>query len=431
VEFFGDEIENISEIDKITGEKVQKLDKIRLFPAKQFVVPEEKQKWAIDQIKKEMEERAQELPLLEEQRLRRRIKYDIEMMEEVGYCTGIENYSRYFDGRSPGEPPFVLLDYFGDDFLMIIDESHQTIPQSHAMYKGDYSRKKNLVDFGFRLPSAFDNRPLKFEEFEEYFKHVVFVSATPGDYELKNSSQKVEQIIRPTGLVDPQIEVRPTTGQVKDLIEEINKTVKDGFRVLVTTLTKRMAEDLTDFLSKNKIKVRYMHSDIDSLDRIELVRELRAGEYDVLVGINLLREGLDIPEVALVAILDADKEGFLRNDRSLIQTIGRAARNSEGRVIMYGDVVTASMKKAIDITNYRRDEQIKYNKEHGIKPQTIVKKIEDKKKREVKGYKHMSKSDLQKKIAQLEADMKKAAEELDFEKAIEIRDILDSLKKEV
>jgi excinuclease ABC subunit B len=375
IEMFGDEIDAITEIDNLTKEKYAKLDKTRIFPAKQFVVPEEKQAYAIEQIKKELEQRAQELPLLEEQRLRRRVKYDIEMMEEVGYCTGIENYSRYFDGRKEGQPPFVLLDYFPKDFLLIIiDESHQTIPQANAMYKGDYSRKKNLVDFGFRLPSAFDNRPLKFNEFEKYFNHLIFVSATPAEYEMKKSGQIVEQIIRPTGLLDPQIEIRPTDGQIKNLIREIKKTTEKGFRTLVTTLTKRMAEDLSDYLSKEQIKVRYMHSEIEALDRIELIRQLRAGEYDVLIGINLLREGLDIPEVALVAILDADKEGFLRNERSLIQTIGRAARNSEGKVIMYAEKTTDSMKRAIEITKARREKQIEYNKKHNIKPITIIKK---------------------------------------------------------
>lgn len=428
IEMFGDEIDTITEMDNLTGEKYSKLDKIRIFPAKQFVVPEEKQAYAIEQIKKELEQRAQELPLLEEQRLRRRVKYDIEMIEEVGYCTGIENYSRYFDGRTQGQPPFVLLDYFPKDFIIIIDESHQTIPQSHAMYKGDYSRKKNLVDFGFRLPSAFDNRPLKFEEFEKYFNHTIFVSATPADYEIKKSGQIVEQIIRPTGLLDPEIEVRPIEGQVKDLIEEIKKTTKKGFRTLVTTLTKRMAEDLTDYLSREKIKVRYMHSEIEALDRIELIRQLRAGEYNVLVGINLLREGLDIPEVSLVTILDADKEGFLRNERSLIQTIGRAARNSEGRVIMYADKITDSMKNAIDTTKYRREKQIQYNKEHNITPQTIIKKV-DKQKSQIKGLKHLPKEEIQNQIATLDANMRKAAEELDFEKAIELRDKLEDLKK--
>jgi len=311
--------------------------KVRIFPAKQFVVPEEKQERAMRTIQEELDETLPELQELEKQRLKQRVRNDLEMLREMGYCTGIENYSRHFDGRDPGKPPHVLLDFFPKDFLMIIDESHQTIPQANAMYKGDYARKKNLIDFGFRLPSAFDNRPLKFKEFEKYLNNCLFVSATPAEYELKNSKEVVELIIRPTGLTDPEIEMRPIEGQVKDLIKEIKATTKEGYRTLVTTLTKRMAEDLTDFLAKQQIKVRYMHSDIDSLDRIELIRQLREGEFDVLIGINLLREGLDIPEVALVAILDADKEGFLRNERSLIQTIGRSARNSEGKVILYAD----------------------------------------------------------------------------------------------
>ncbi|MFW6285942.1 MAG: excinuclease ABC subunit UvrB [Nanoarchaeota archaeon] len=430
IEMFGDEIENIFELDKITNNKLQSLDSIRLFPAKQFVVPQEKQELAIKQIQEELSQRVKELPLLEEQRLKQRVKYDIEMMQEVGYCTGIENYSRFFDDRKPGDPPFVLLDYFGDDFMMVIDESHQTIPQANAMYKGDYSRKKNLVDFGFRLPSAFDNRPLKFEEFEKYLKHTVFVSATPGDYEVEKSGQIVEQIIRPTGLLDPIIEVKSSDGQVQDLIKEIKKVVNKNERVLVTTLTKRMAEDLTDYFSQKQIKVRYMHSDIESLDRIELIRQLRIGEFDVLIGINLLREGLDIPEVSLVAILDADKEGFLRNERSLIQTIGRAARNSNGRVIMYRDVMTKSIKQAIEVTNYRREEQIKYNKKHGITPTTIIKKVENKViDKKIRGFKHLSKTDIKKKIIELETQMKKSAQSLDFEKAIEIRDVLEDMKK--
>ncbi|MCA9459313.1 MAG: excinuclease ABC subunit UvrB [Nanoarchaeota archaeon] len=429
-EMFGDEIERILSIDKITGEKISELDFIHLFPAKQFVVPEEKQKNAIDKIKAELAIRAEELPLLESERLKKKVKYDIEMMEEMGYCTGIENYSRYFEDRKEGEPPMVLLDYFPKDFTLIIDESHQTLPQSRAMYKGDYSRKKNLIDFGFRLPSAFDNRPLKFNEFEKYFNHTIFVSATPGDYEIENSGQVVEQIIRPTGLLDPLVEVRPIDGQVKDLINEI-KIVRDkGNRVLITTLTKKMAEDLTDYLSKKQIKVRYLHSDIDSLDRIELIRQLRAGEFDVLVGINLLREGLDIPEVSLVTILDADKEGFLRNERSLIQTIGRAARNSEGRVIMYADKMTVSMRMAIEKTKFRRKVQMKYNQERGITPTTILKDVKSGNGREVKGIKHLGKSEFDKKIIEAESEMRKAAENLDFEKAIEMRDLLEDLKKQ-
>jgi excinuclease ABC subunit B len=427
---FGDEIEKITELDPITNEKITSIDKIRIYPGKQFVTTDEKIELAINQIKKELEDRKKELPLLESQRLQKRVKYDLEMIEEMGYCTGIENYSRFFDGRKAGEAPYCLLDYFPKgDFLLVIDESHQTLPQSNAMYKGDFSRKTSLVDFGFRLPSALDNRPLKFAEFEKYFNHTVFVSATPSNYEEENSGQLVEQIIRPTGLLDPIIEVRPSDGQVKDLLSEIKLTVEKGDRVLVTTLTKRMAEDLTDYLSKQEINVRYMHSDIESLDRIELIRSLRARDFDVLVGINLLREGLDIPEVSLVTILDADKEGFLRNEKSLIQTVGRAARNENGRVIMYADKMTLSMKITIEKTKYRRNQQIKYNKENNIVPKTINKKVADKN-REIKGIKHIGKSEIDKTIINVEAEMKKAANDLDFEKAIDLRDTLEALKKE-
>jgi excinuclease ABC subunit B len=350
------------------------------------------------------------------------------MIEEMGYCTGIENYSRHFENRKAGTPPKVLLDYFGDDFLFIIDESHQTIPQAKAMYKGDYSRKKNLVDFGFRLPSAFDNRPLKFEELEPYFKQTLFVSATPAEYELEHSKQVVEQIIRPTGLLDPEIEIRNCEGQVKDLLQEMKDVISKGNKVLITTLTKKMAEELTNFYAKEGIKVRYMHSDIDALDRIELIRDLRAGEFDVLIGINLLREGLDIPEVSLVAILDADKEGFLRNERSLIQTIGRAARNSEGRVILYADTITESIRNAVEKTRYRRKKQIEYNRKHNITPKTISKKVSEKK-REIKSKKIFSQTELSQKIIELEALMKTYAEKLDFEKAIQVRDELEEYKR--
>ncbi len=428
IELFGDEIETITEIDTVTGDKISSLDKIRIFPAKQFVVPQEKQERAIEMIKAELEERVKELGVLEAARLKQKVKYDLEMIEEMGYCTGIENYSRYFDGRKEGQPPFVLLDYFPKDFLLIIDESHQTLPQSRAMYNGDRSRKENLVNFGFRLPSAFDNRPLKFNEFENYFKNVLFVSATPGDYEIEHSDFVTDLIIRPTGLLDPEIEIRSSEGQVKDLISEIRKVVDIGDRILVTTLTKRMAEDLTSYLAKAKIKVRYMHSDIDSLDRIELVRDLREGKFDVLVGINLLREGLDIPEVSLVAILDADKEGFLRDERSLIQTIGRAARNENGRVIMYADYMTKSIENAVKITRERRKAQEEFNKKHGIIPRTISKKIAEKK-REVKGTKHIAKVDLEKEVIELEAEMRKAADGLDFERAISLRDKIEEMKR--
>jgi excinuclease ABC subunit B len=430
-QFFGDELEQITKIDPLTTETIQKLPSYIIFPAKQYVVPTEKHKAAIEAIKAELEERVKELGILEAERLKRKVKYDLEMIEELGYCSGIENYSRHFDQRKEGQPPFVLLDYFPkNDFLLIIDESHQTLPQSRAMYHGDLSRKKNLVEFGFRLPCAYDNRPLKFQEFEKYFTQTLFVSATPSEYELTHSSQVVEQIIRPTGLLDPTITVKPAKTQVQDVLIEINNTVLNEGRVLITTLTKKMAEDLTEFLAKKGVKVRYMHSEIESLDRIEIIRQLRAKEFDVLIGINLLREGLDIPEVQLVAILDADKEGFLRDQRSLIQTIGRAARNAQGRVIMYGDNLTLSMKNAIEITQKRREAQIKYNTEHNIQPQTIIKKI-DEKKREVKGNKHIAKEDLQNELIELESLMKKAAENLDFETAITLRDKLESLKNEL
>jgi excinuclease ABC subunit B len=381
-------------------------------------------------IREELEEHLPNLGMLEAERLRKRVKYDIEMIEEMGYCNGIENYSRHFEDRKIGTPPHVLLDYFPKDFLLIIDESHQTIPQSNAMYKGDYSRKKNLVDFGFRLPCAYDNRPLKFNEFEKYFNHVVFVSATPAEYETKSSGQIVDLIIRPTGLIDPLVEMRPIKNQIKDIISEIKKTVDTDSRVLITTLTKRMAEDLTDYLSKEGIKVRYMHSEIQSLERIELVRQLRAKEFDVLVGINLLREGLDIPEVELICILDADKEGFLRDERSLIQTIGRAARNVNGRVILYADRMTKSIKSAMEITLKRREMQIEFNKRHNITPKTIIKKIADKK-YELKGIKHMAGQDVEKKMIELDAQMRIAAENLNFEKAIELRDTLEALKAQL
>ena len=370
--------------------------------------------------------------LLEAQRLEQRTRYDIEMMREVGYCSGIENYSRYFDGRKPGEPSFTLLDYFPDNFIVFIDESHMTLPQIRAMYHGDLSRKTNLVNYGFRMRSAYDNRPLTFEEFDARVPQMICVSATPGEYELKEAGQVVEQIIRPTGLLDPQIEVRPVKGQIDDLLGEIKKETEKGGRVLITTLTKRMAENLTDFLKENGVKVRYMHSDIDTLERIDIVNGLRAGEFDVLCGINLLREGLDMPEVRLVAILDADKEGFLRSDTSLIQTIGRAARNAEGRVIMYADVVTGSMKRAIDETNRRRAVQEAYNKEHGIVPKTIVKEVKSSlnitKKQTVTADK-IRQEEIPAEIEKLKALMKVASAQLDFEKAIEIRDAINVLKK--
>ncbi len=428
IELFGDEVERIKEVHHITGETIVELPESRIFPAKHFVVPEEKQKRAIESIKEELADWAPQLPELERMRIEKRTKYDLEMLGELGYCSGIENYSRHFDGRKPGEPPYVLLNFFPKDFLFIIDESHQSIPQAHAMYAGDYTRKKSLVDYGFRLPCAYDNRPLKFEELEKFFNHLVFVSATPSEYELKSSGQVVELIIRPTGLLDPYVEIRPVDGHIKDLLKEVRATVKAGERVLITTLTKRMAEDLTDFLSKEDIKVRYLHSEIESMDRIEIIRQLRAGEFDVLVGINLLREGLDLPEVSLIAILDADKEGFLRNERSLIQTIGRAARNVSGHVIMYADTTTDSMRRAVEITHARREAQARYNKAHGITPLSIQKKIAEKT-RELKLGKHLSKTDLHKKIVEMESDMRKAAERLDFERAIALRDALKELQE--
>ena len=368
IELAGNEISKIKEVHLISGDVKGALDKFTLYPARQYVVPEEKHALALEHIKQELEARLPELPPLEAQRLKQRTNYDLEMMREVGFCAGMENYSRHFDGRRPGEPPFTLIDYFPKDYLLIIDESHQTIPQSRAMYNGDYSRKKNLVDFGFRLPSALDNRPLKFEEFERKMGKVLFVSATPAEYELEKSGPPVELITRPTGLLDPEVEVHPISGQMQHLMAEAKKTIERGDRILITTLTKRMAEDLADYLVKEGFRVRYMHSEIESLDRIELVRQLRVGEFDILVGINLLREGLDIPEVATIFILDADKEGFLRDERSLIQTIGRAARNVNGKVILYADVETSSIKRAMEITQYRRSFQKRFNQIHHITP---------------------------------------------------------------
>lgn len=430
IELFGDKIDSLKELDPLTLDEISSFPKALLFPAKQFVASEDTTKKAIQTIKKELEERLPELEELEATRLKKRVNYDIEMLEELGYCSGIENYSRHFDKRKKGEPPFVLLDYFPkEDFLFIIDESHQTLPQSRAMFAGDYKRKKNLIDFGFRLPSAYDNRPLKFEEFETYLNNAVFVSATPADYEIKHSKQVVELIYRPTGLLDPKITIHEIKGQIPYLIAECKKRIEKNERVLITTLTKRMAEDLTSFLAKENLKVRYMHSEIESLDRIELIRALRAQEFDILVGINLLREGLDIPEVSLVAILDADKEGFLRDERSLIQTIGRAARNANGQVIMFADSITRSMKSAIELTEKRRKKQTAYNKANYITPKTIIKTIPEQT-RTMRGIKHLAKEDVHKKLIELESDMKKAAEKLDFEKAIELRDVLEMMKKE-
>lgn len=427
IQFAGDKIKSIKEVEKITGDVKVSIDKTTLYPARQYVVPEEKQKRALCRIQKELEEELPKLPALEAQRLRKRVKYDMEMIKEMGYCKGIENYSRHFDGRSPGEPPFVLVDYFPEDFLLIIDESHQTIPQARAMFNGDYSRKKNLVDFGFRLSCAFDNRPLKFDEFEKKMKKSLFVSATPAEYELGVSGKPVELITRPTGLLDPEVEVHPIEGQMKHLMAEARKTIERGDRILITTLTKRMAEDLTDYLVKAGLRVRYMHSEIDSLDRIELVRQLRAGEFDILVGINLLREGLDVPEVSTIFILDADKEGFLRDERSLIQTIGRAARNVNGKVFLYADEKTQSIKRAMEITRFRRMFQKNYNKKHNITPQTIIKSVPEGK-RPIKGTKHLPKSEIQIRLIDYDAKMRAAATRLDFEKAIEFRDRIQELE---
>ncbi len=430
IELENNRIKKIKEIDFLTGDFIVSIDQITLYPAKQYVVPGEKLKKALDQIKVDLEKRLPELPALEAQRLKQRTNYDLEMIRELGYCKGIENYSKYFDGRESGEPPFVLIDYFPMDYLMIIDESHQTIPQSRAMYNGNYERKKNLIDYGFRLPTAFDNRPLTFEEFEAKMGTTLFVSATPADYELQKSGSPVELITRPTGLLDPIIELHPIKNQMQHLMCEAKKTIERGDRVLVTTLTKRLAEDLTDFLVKEGFRVRYLHSEIDSLDRIELIRQLRIGEYDILVGINLLREGLDLPEVSTIFILDADKEGFLRDERSLIQTIGRAARNVNGRVVLYADVKTKSIEGAMQITSYRRIVQMQYNKKHNITPKTIVKGVSSKKGR-IKGTKHLAKSDIKKRIIELDAKMKAAALRLDFESAIEYRDMIEELNQAI
>ena len=426
IELFGDEIERIRLIEKKTGNILDELNYFHFFPAKHFVIPESTQESAIESIKRELEAELPKLGMVEAHRLKQRTMYDIEMIEETGYCKGIENYSRHFDFRNPGQKPYCLLDYFPDDFLLIIDESHQTLPQAHGMHKGDYSRKKSLVEYGFRLPSAFDNRPLTFSEFEKYFNNTIFVSATPGDYELKNSSQVVEQIIRPTGLVDPLVSVRKTKGQIEHLKSEIDKTIEKGYRILITTLTKKLAEELTDFLLQQGVKAKYLHSEIDTLERNEIIRDLRLGEFDVLVGINLLREGLDIPEVGFIGIMDADKEGFLRNHRSLIQTIGRAARNSESHVIMYADKITESMKRAIEETKRRREMQIEFNTKHNITPETIVKPVKEK---EAKYEKEkVSKKEIPNLLIELESEMKRAADNMDFERAIELREKIKRLK---
>ena len=430
ISLFGDEIEKITILDNVSLSEKKNITSIRIFPAKHYIIAKDVKEKAIKSIRKELKETLPKLNELERQRLEMRTKYDLEMIEELGYCSGIENYSRHFDGRMSGEPAFCLLDFFGDDFTLVIDESHVTLPQLHGMYKGDYSRKKSLIDYGFRLPSAFDNRPLKFEEFEKRIKNTIFVSATPADYERQKSSQIVEQLVRPTGLIDPEVEIRNSKGQMDDLIIEITKCVKQDQRILITTLTKRMAEDLAEYLSKKEIRVRYLHSEIQGLQRTELIRQLRLGEFDVLVGINLLREGLDIPEVSLVAILDADKEGFLRNKTSLIQTFGRAARNSEGRVIMYADNTTVSMKSALLETKRRREKQIQYNKTNKIIPKTIIKSIPEQE-TELDEIKNKSKTDLKKQKIEIEIKMKTFAEDLDFENAIQCRDKIKRIQMEL
>lgn len=440
VEFFGDEIDRISEINPITGELMGNLKHAAIYPASHYIVPKDKMALAIKEIEEELALRVEYFrengKLLEAQRIEQRTRYDIEMLQEIGFCTGIENYSRVLAGRKPGSSPYTLLDYFPDDYVLFVDESHVTLPQVRGMFAGDRARKQNLIDYGFRLPSALDNRPLNFDEFYERTNQVVYVSATPGDFEMENSKQIVEQVIRPTGLLDPLISVRPVEGQMDDLISEINLRVAKKERTLVTTLTKKMAEDLTAYFETMGIKVRYMHHDIDTVERMEIIRDLRLGEFDVLVGINLLREGLDIPEVSLVAILDADKEGFLRSERSLIQTIGRAARNAEGQVIMYADSVTPSMERAIRETERRRKIQNEYNEQNGIVPKTIKKKVADileisdsKNKEKTKNYKKLSQAEKKELIASLTKEMKAAAKLLEFEHAAYLRDKINKLKE--
>lgn len=440
VEFFGDEIDRITEINAVSGEIRGTLKHVAIYPASHYIVPKDKMEIAIAEIERELEERIKYFndkgKLLEAERIEQRTRYDIEMLREIGFCTGIENYSRVLSGRTPGSKPFTLLDYFPDDFLLFVDESHVMLPQVRGMFAGDRARKESLIEYGFRLPSALDNRPLNFDEFYEHINQAVFVSATPGDFEKEHSAKIVEQVIRPTGLLDPLITVKPTDGQMDDLISEINKRTAKKQRVLVTTLTKKMAEDLTEYFTTMGIKVRYMHHDIDTVERMEIIRDLRLGEFDVLVGINLLREGLDIPEVSLVAILDADKEGFLRSDRSLIQTIGRAARNAEGEVIMYADEVTRSMEKAIYETERRRAIQQKYNEEHGIIPKTIIKKVSDiieistHSNDGKKSKKKLTKAEREKLIEQLTKEMKAAAKLLEFEHAALLRDKIKKLREQ-
>ena len=448
VEFFGDEIDRIVEVDSLTGEVIGEREQVSIFPATHFVTNEQIMERALTSIKDEMNIQVKKFEgegkLLEAQRIKQRTTYDMEMMSEVGYTNGIENYSRHMEGRKAGQPPHTLLDFFPDDFLILIDESHDTMPELKAMYNGDRARKQTLIDYGFRLPSALDNRPLKLEEFEKHVNQIMYVSATPGDYELNQTDHKVEQIIRPTGLLDPEIEVRPIKGQIDDLVGEVNKRIERNERVFVTTLTKKMAEDLTDYLKDLGIKVRYLHSDIKTLERLEIIRDLRLGKFDVLIGINLLREGIDVPEVSLVAILDADKEGFLRSTRPLVQTIGRAARNSNGKVIMYADSITDSMREAIDATERRRSLQMKFNKEHGITPKTIVKPIrdvisitkdsDDKENKESfadLNFDELTKKQKQNMIKTLTTQMQEAAKKLDFEEAANLRDAIMDLKKQV
>ena len=439
VEFFGDEIDRISEINPLTGELKGLLGHIAIYPASHYIVPRDKMEDAVQEIERELAERVEFFKkngqLLEAQRILQRTRYDIEMLREIGVCKGIENYSRVLAGRAPGSSPFTLLDYFPDDYLLFVDESHVTLPQVRGMFGGDFARKKNLIDYGFRLPSAYDNRPLNFDEFYDRVNQVVFVSATPGDFERGHSTETVEQVIRPTGLLDPEVVVKPVEGQIDDLMDEIRTRAARQERVLVTTLTKKMAEDLTTYFDNAGLRVRYMHHDIDTMERMEIIRDLRLGEFDVLVGINLLREGLDIPEVSLVAILDADKEGFLRSETSLIQTIGRAARNAEGQVIMYADQVTPSMERAIHETNRRRAIQMRYNEEHGIVPKTILKDVRDiieispKNKGLDKPAKRLSRAERQQRIEQLTREMKNAAKLLEFEHAAWLRDEIDKLRK--